>query len=77
MTVIEFLTVIILISCTIIIFKYIPYNEEKCIDSKNHIYILVSEKYVKGNDIGFGITNSYTETKYECKKCKKIYCVNK
>ena len=77
MTILEFLMVIILISCTIIMFKNIPYNEEKCIDSKNHIYISVSEKYIKGNDIGFGITNSYIKTKYECRKCKKTYEVNK
>ena len=69
---IDFLIPTILILFILLIIKSIPYNEEKCTDGKKHLYTIISEKYVRGNDIGFGITNSYTKIEYECRKCKKL-----
>lgn len=54
-------------------FLFIAFNTDKCSKGAQHSYKLIKEKYVRGNDIGFGITNSYTSVTYKCAKCGKIY----
>jgi len=45
---------------------------DRCPKGKQHDYELIKSKYIKGNDIGFGITNSYFRETHKCKKCDKI-----
>jgi hypothetical protein len=53
------------------------YWDNRCSKGGQHDYKLVGEKYFSGNDIGFGITNSYTRETYKCEKCGDEFdCVN-
>jgi hypothetical protein len=59
---------------TFIIFMY---WDNRCSKGGQHDYKLMNEKYFSGNDIGFGITNSYTRETYKCEKCGDEFdCVN-
>lgn len=63
---------IILLICIIGLIK-----GDDCTKSKWHDYERISERYVPGNDIGFGITNGFTTDIVEkCKHCGKEIHIN-
>jgi hypothetical protein len=45
---------------------------DRCPKGQQHDYELMKSEYIHGNDIGFGIYNSYTRLTYKCKKCNEI-----
>lgn len=61
----------------IIVFLVIPFVcfisyllwTNRCPKGGLHEFETTDERFVQGNDIGFGITNSFTHQTCKCKKC--------
>ena len=63
------LLIVICFSSPLLIFLIYLYWTNRCPKGGQHDYYLIDSKFIKGNDIGFGITNSYYRETYKCTKC--------
>jgi len=67
------LLIIIFFSLPPLVFIFYLYFSGRCPMGGQHKCNLIDSKFVKGNDIGFGITNSYVLETYKCIKCDHTY----